>query len=412
MHNQPLSKQIPARGKRYSPAMLQEILRFAAEHGPTATMQKYGCSAWSIYRWQRQARRTGAAAPEQGRAGELTPLAETAEEAEPLKSPDGLEQSQNQTSSLASALHSVESSLGKNSAQDLSEAPSEEAMSQTARQALPSEERHQLILNTWKQHPLLGPSQIKNQLRRLGYKMSVNTVRNVMEEHGYVTPKIQRKEHTGSYEAVRPRQLYHLDFYHLHVHKQKQVLLLIEDDFSRFIAGWTLVETENAEAVIEAFEKAVMRYGKPEAVMSDRGSAFYSWSGVSRFENLLVEYGIDYLVAREPQINGKVEALNATVQRELIRKIEFVDLADAARQIDQWVRYYNCERTHHALGGILVPADRFFGCVEEMMARLHAGQAGSPLDLLATADRLLELFKIISRGGAPEIYLLGKKIFG
>lgn len=403
MHNQPLSKQIPARGKRYSPAMLQEILRFAAEHGPTATMQKYGCSAWSIYRWQRQARRAGAVAPEQGRAAELAPLAETAEEARPLKSPDGLEHSQatpvrDQTSSLTSAPHPIEPGLGNNGAQDLSDAP--------------NEERHQLILNMWKQHPLLGPSQIKNQLRRLGYKMSVNTVRNIMEEHGYVTPKIQRKEHTGSYEAVRPRQLYHLDFYHLHVHKQKQVLLLIEDDFSRFIAGWTLVETENAEAVIEAFEKAVMRYGKPEAVMSDRGSAFYSWSSVSRFENLLVEYGIDYLVAREPQTNGKVEALNATVQRELIRKIEFVDLADAARQIDQWVRYYNCERTHHALGGILVPADRFFGCVEEMMARLHAGQAGSPLDLLATADRLLELFKIISRGGAPEIYLLGKKIFG
>jgi transposase InsO family protein len=404
MHNQPLSKQTPARGKRYSPAMLQEILRFAAEHGPTETMKKYGCSAWSIYRWQRQARRAVAAASEPGRAGELTPLAEIAEAAEPLKSPDGREHSQAQTSSLTSAFHSVEPSLGKNSAEDLSEAPSEEAM--------PSEERHQLILNMWKQHPLLGPSQIKNQLRRLGYKTSVNTVRNVMEEHGYVTPKIKRKEHTGSYEAVRPRQLYHLDFYHLHVHKQKQVLLLIEDDFSRFIAGWTLVETENAEAVIDAFEKAVARYGKPEAVMADRGSAFYSWSGVSRFENLLVEYGIDYLVAREPQTNGKVEALNATVQRELIRKIEFVDLADAAHQIDQWVRYYNCERTHHALGGILVPADRFFGCVEEMMARLHAGQAGSPLDLLATTDRLLELFKIISRGGAPEIYLLGKKIFG
>ena len=195
------------------------------------------------------------------------------------------------------------------------------------------------------------------------------------------------------------------------MHKQKQVLLLIEDDFSRFIAGWTLVETENAEAVIEAFEQAVTRYGKPEAVMSDRGSAFYSWSGVSRFENLLVEYGIDYLVAREPQTNGKVEALNATVQRELLRKIEFADLADAARQIEQWVRYYNFERTHHALGGILVPADRFFGCVEEMLARINAGQGGSPLDLIATA-RTLELFKIVACGDKPEIYLMGKKIFG
>ncbi|MGH7493088.1 MAG: integrase core domain-containing protein [bacterium] len=406
MHNKKSSKRIPARGKRYSPAMKQEILRSAAEQGPAETMRKYGCSVWTICRWQRQAQRATAKAtparasePGQVSAPNPTPLPEGSNEAERH------ELGQAQNSSLTTAPQSgAAPDIENGCAPHLPDAQSEEAM--------PRDERHQLILNTWKQHPLLGPSQIKNQLRRLGYKMSVNTVRNVMEEHGYITPCIKRKEHTGSYEAVRPRQLYHLDFFHLHVHKQKQVLLLIEDDFSRFIAGWTLVETENADAVIEAFEKTVARYGKPEAVMTDRGTAFYSWAGVTRFENLLVEYGIDYLVAREPQPNGKVEALNATVQRELVRKIEFVDLADAARQIAQWVRYYNFERTHHALGGILVPADRFFGCVEEMMARINAGQGGSPLDLIAVAERTLELFKIISRGSTPEIYLLGKKIFG
>lgn len=398
MNNQQSSKRIPARGKRYSPAMLQEILRCAAEHGPTETMKKYGCSAWSIYRWQRQAKKSSSSTPTQISVPLHTPPAQTS-----VAAVRG-EPSQNQASSLTSAQQLAEPSPGNNGAQGFSESSHEEA--------IPLPERHQLILNTWKQHPLLGPSQIKNQLRRLGYKMSVNTVRNLMEEHGYVTPKTKRKEHTGSYETVRPRQLYHLDFFHLHVHKQKQVLLLIEDDFSRFIAGWTLVETENADAVIDAFEKTVARYGKPEAVMSDRGSAFYSWSGVTRFENLLIEYGIDYFVARVPQTNGKVEALNATVQRELMRKIEFVDLTDAARQIAQWVRYYNFERTHHALGGILVPGDRFLGCVEEMMARIHAGEGGSPLDLLAGAERALELFKIVASGGTPEIYLLGKKVFG
>jgi hypothetical protein len=32
--------------------------------------------------------------------------------------------------------------------------------------------------------------------------------------------------------------------------------------------------------------------------------------------------------------------------------------------------------------------------------------------LIAATERTLELFKIISRGSTPEIYLLGKKIFG
>ena len=31
----------------------------------------------------------------------------------------------------------------------------------------------------------------------------------------------------------------------------------------------------------------------------------------------------------------------ATVQKELIRQVEFTDLADAQRQIRRWVRFYN-----------------------------------------------------------------------
>jgi len=400
MLNKQPSRRIPTRGKRYSPAMKQEILHFASEHGPAEAARKFNCSSATVFRWQQQARRAANASPNQEPAVGLRGPVIACQEGEPN------EHEQNQTGSLTSSCQAVHTGSGIEGRAAVNSPDSQNQKS------VASDERHQLILSTWKQHPLLGPSQIKNQLRRLGYKMSVNTVRNIMEEHGYVTPRIKRKEHTGSYEAVRPSQLYHLDFFHLYIHKQKQVLLLIEDDFSRFITGWTLVETEKADAVIDTLEKTIARYGKPEAVMSDRGTAFYSWSGVTRFEKLLVEYGIDYFIAREPQPNGKVEALNATVQRELVCKIEFVDLTDAAGKIGKWVRYYNFERTHHSLGGILVPADRFFGCVEETMRRINAGQSGSILDWLTPENRVLDLFKIVVSHGNPEIYLMGKKIFG
>ena len=106
-----------------------------------------------------------------------------------------------------------------------------------ARSRMPSEARDRKVLAMWRQHPGYGPSQIRNQLRRAGFKVSVGTVRHVMESHGYLPPKLKRKEHVGRYEAARPRELYHLDFYHFHVHKQKQCVLFIEDDFSRYIAG-------------------------------------------------------------------------------------------------------------------------------------------------------------------------------
>ncbi len=88
--------------------------------------------------------------------------------------------------------------------------------------------------------------------------------------------------------------------------------------------------------------------------MSDRGSAFHSWKGVSRFEALLEEYEVDHYLAKEAQVNGKAEALNASFEKELVRQTEMVDLADATQHIRRWVRFYNYERTHHALGGPIV----------------------------------------------------------
>ena len=93
---------------------------------------------------------------------------------------------------------------------------------------------------------------------------------------------------TGLVEAVRPNQLWHLDFLCRHIHKQKVYILILLDDFSRFIVGGALWDGERTGAVIETFSTAVSRHGRPEKVMTDGGSAFHSWRGVGAFTNLLI----------------------------------------------------------------------------------------------------------------------------
>lgn len=337
-----------SRGKRYSKAERKRILDYADENSPAEAAGKFGCAEWSINRWRKKA------------AASASKL-----ETEP------------------------------DSVEELS--PEQEA-------------RHKVVLETWRKQPGLGPTQIKNQLRRAGYKASVECVRDIMEAAGYVQPRAKRKDHVDSYEAIRPRQLYHLDFLHMYVHKQKQCLLLIEDDFSRFIAGWALLKSEHADGVIDAFDACVNRYGRPEAVMYDRGAAFFSFRGTSRFEVLLAEYGIDNITVDEPQTNGKVEKLNAAVRKELLTQVEFADLADAELRIGVWVEQYNYRRTHMALGGLLVPGDRFHGVVDTIMKRIEQGNGADPLDLLAPSGRGLEIFRVVSIAGQPSVYLMGRKI--
>jgi transposase InsO family protein len=271
------------------------------------------------------------------------------------------------------------------------------------------EQRDREILGEWRQHPGLGPSQVRNQLRRRGIKVAVATVRRVMEDAGYRPPKVERQPHDERFEAVRPNHLWHLDFVHRHVHRASTFTLILIDDCSRFVVGHGVEDAERAQIVIDTFEEAVRRHGKPERVMHDRGAAFWSWRGISRFTALLTEMGIDQVVAQHKEHNGKVEVFNANLAKELFDRHRFYDLAEMKRRLTSHLHWYNHARTHHALGGLLVPADRYHGRAEEVLARIEAGaQPGG--DDLELRDRCLELFKVVSKGGSPEVWLLGKRL--
>ncbi len=337
--------------KFYSPSERARALEYAAEHGPTAASRQFGVSRFSLREWQRRAQQHA-----QG------------------KRPD--------SPIVGSDAH-------------------------------PAVERDRRILAEWKAHPGLGPSQVRNQLRRQGLKVSVHTVRCVMEEHGYVTPKVRRGDpgHDQRFEAARPNQMWHLDFLHRHIHKQKVYTLLIVDDFSRFIVGGAIWDGERAAAVIETFSDAVSRHGCPRSAMSDGGSAFYSWRGVSQFTSLLEELEVDQIIAEEPQTNGKLENLNGNIQKELFNQETFFDLGEAQRRLKAWIGFYNFRRTHHALGGLLVPADRYFGRQDEILAQIEAGHPPEGLgEPIPVAERQLDLFRITSRGGQVEIHLMGRRI--
>lgn len=219
----------------------------------------------------------------------------------------------------------------------------------------------QKALDVWRSKPGLGPAQIANQLRREGIKISVSTVRDILEENGYTPPKaVIKPERVFRYEAARPRELVHMDFKHFYIHKQKAFLLLMQDDYSRFLCGHRLTSSENIDDVIEVFETSVARYGRMQTVMTDAGSAFYSWNGINRFQKLIAEeYGVDHIKASSPRSNGKVESVNKQIEKELLRIKEFSSLDDAALGITEWIEFYNFERTHMGLGSGEVPADRF-----------------------------------------------------
>ena len=333
--------------RSYTPSEKAQALEHAAAHGVSAASDKFEISRFSIYDWQRKLKKAAAG---EGPSPTSGPSPQTIEE-----------------------------------------------------------QRDQEILGEWRKHPGLGPSQIRNQLRRRGVKVSVTTARRVMEDAGYRPPKVKREPHDERFEAVRPNHLWHLDFVHRHINRASTFTLILIDDCARFVTGHGVDDAERAEMVISTFEEAIARHGKPEYVMNDGGSAFWAWRGISRFTSLLTELGIDQIHAKKKEHNGKVEVFNANLHKELFDRHRFYDLAEMKRRLAAHLHWYNHARTHHALGGLLVPADRYYGRAAEVMARIEAGgqHDGDELEL---RDRCLELFKVVSKNGTPEVWLLGQRL--
>lgn len=349
------------RRHRYTAEEKAKILELVDRIGVPKTVERKKVSAWSLYRWRRDRELARSSSDPEGRTG-LTHV----------KKPPRIQ---------------VPRSMQKK------------------------------VLSVWRNNPGFGPSQIHNQLRRVGERCDTKTIRKILLAHGYTPPgkKPPRPRADRRFEAERPLELVQMDVLQFYVHAQKLYLFLALDDHSRFITGWELLQRETMEDAIAVVEESVRRYGKPEAVLTDRGATFHTWSGIGRFDRVLEAYGIDHLLAaaEHPQTCGKVEAVNKAIQKELIDRVEFRNYLDAKDQIGRWIDEFNHRRTHQGIGGVLVPADRFFGRADRVLERIEKGlsrKSGAVPPELESEDREISLFQIRRRGDIIELWLFGTRI--
>ena len=413
----------------YTKEQREAVLADVPTIGVSATARKHGVPQTSVSGWLRARSREGlmvaavrrqtpptpvAPTPRETPTATRTPSSRAAKTYTPSQKAVVLEDAAKDGVTTASKRHNISRFSIYDWQRRVKKAAAGEGPSPTSGPAPKDieEQRDAEILHEYTTHPGLGPSQIVNQLRRKGIKVSVHTTRRVMEDAGYRPPKVVRQKHERRYEAVRPNHLWHLDFVQRYIGKVSTFTLILIDDCSRYVVGHGVDDAERADMVVSTFEEATAKHGRPERVMHDKGSAFWSWRGISRFTGLLTEMGIDVVVAEHKEWNGKVEVFNANLHKELFDAHRFYDVAEMRRRLEAHLHWYNHARTHHALGGLLVPADRYYGRVAEVLARIEAGAGREIGDGIELRERCLELFKVTSRGGAPEVWLLGQKLLG
>jgi len=244
------------------------------------------------------------------------------------------------------------------------------------------------ILMLKQSNPEWGCQRISDMLLRgPALPASPAAVARVLHEAGYQMEEVLTRPHPDKprqFERATPNQLWQTDLFTFVLKRQNRRVYLVAflDDHSRFITGYGLYASQSSALVLEVVRAAIGAYGPPREILTDNGSQYVTWRGKSAFSRELEKRGIRQIVARpqRPQTLGKIERFWGTLWRECLETSVFVDLEDARRRIGHFIDYYNFQRPHQGIEG-LVPADRFFGAASEVLATLGKRVAANALEL-------------------------------
>ncbi len=281
------------------------------------------------------------------------------------------------------------------------------------------------ILKIKEEKPEMGAKAMSDHLQRFeSVSLSHSTIAKIFKKHSivdgdkgaaearYRTKGDDRKQfeqqvekEMGEWERFcrpHPNDLWQMDIMGFYIRDAHKVYLISAiDDCSRMIVGWGLFREQTAENVLEVLRGSLVRFGAPKEILTDQGSQFKHWGGITQFEKLLRKLKVEHIKARShhPQTCGKIEAFHKSIHRELIDKEFFVTQEQAVEKIGRFIEHYNYGRPHSSLDGF-TPSDRYFGIVESLKKYIA--------DYRQPKNKDEEKAENIGVARASKLYLIGK----
>lgn len=224
------------------------------------------------------------------------------------------------------------------------------------------ESEKQAIVNFHLQFPLEG-------YRRLTYMMldrdivavSPSSVYRVLSAAGLLQRWNRKpsKKGTGFVQPLRPHEHWHIDVSYVNILGTFYYLCSILDGCSRYIVHWELREAMTEKDIEIILQRAREKF--PESrprIISDNGPQFIA----KDFKEYIRLTGMSHVRTSPfyPQSNGKLERYHKTIKTECIRPKVALSLEDARNQLADYIRFYNDERLHSAIGYI-APNDKLGG---------------------------------------------------
>lgn len=213
-----------------------------------------------------------------------------------------------------------------------------------------------------------GSPRITADLRDGGWRVSENTVAQLMRELGLAARRGKKRKQTtrqgrGRWRAPdlirrdfgtdRLNHKWYGDGTEIPTEEGKLFLDSVLDMGSRRIVGFGIGEHHDADLSTAALQMAVaVRGGKDalsEVIMhTDQGSEFTA----RNFQSACIRVGLSQSMGRVGSAldNAVIESWHSTVEFELRQLEHFSTKAQARRRVAAWIEEYNHDRRHSALG--------------------------------------------------------------
>jgi len=217
-------------------------------------------------------------------------------------------------------------------------------------------------------HHTAGVLRMQDFLFALGFVANHKRVRRLLRLMGLmaVYPKKNfSKPGPGKYvrpyllkglKIDRPNHVWAIDITYIPMKSGYMYMTAVIEVYSRYIVGWGISNTLEAEASLSVLRQAIKDHGKPEIINSDQGSQFTSADWIDLLEEEDIKISMD----------GKGRAIDNIFIERFWRALKYdyvylhpaMDGLELYQGMNEYIRYYNNEQRHQGIGR-KIPAEMY-----------------------------------------------------
>jgi len=217
-------------------------------------------------------------------------------------------------------------------------------------------------------HPTAGVIRMQDLLFALGFVVNHKRVRRLLRLMGLMAiypkknlSKLGLKKYIHPYllkglNIDRPNKAWAIDITYLPMRNGFLYLTAIIDIYSRYIVGWGISNTLDADASLLVLKQAIKDHGKPEIINSDQGSQFTcdEWVKYLNLEDIKIS------------MDGKGRAIDNIFIERFWRSLKYDyvylnpanDGLELYQGLKEYMNYYNHELHHQGIDR-RIPADLY-----------------------------------------------------